>query len=198
MWKGEKEGERSRDKGGGIPKKEGSLTSKKMDPNDNKGRRRHISRSESESESENESWIGRRRCSGGSFLEERLRRIQGEEQRGRWLEKELDEWKKKNNFDESSDPTDEEIKMQLKLPPKALPGQQIEFKEPLRQWEVVESKQHPVPGWRKELLPEDEAAKEPPPPPPKVNLSLMDYIKQFEVETPKPANFETKEEISQD
>ena len=54
MWKGEEEEERRRDKGGGIPKKEGSVTSKKMDPNDNKGRRRHISRSESESESEEE------------------------------------------------------------------------------------------------------------------------------------------------
>ena len=51
--------------------------------------------------------------------------------------KEMEQWKKKNpNFDENKPPTEEEIKMQLKLPPRVPQGEQVEFKEPLRQWEV--------------------------------------------------------------
>ena len=88
--------------------------------------------------SERGSSSDRDRPGSASTLEERLRAMQGEpgEPRGRWLEKELEQWKKKTNFDENSEPTAEEIKMQLKLPPRAPPGQQPEFKEPLRQWEV--------------------------------------------------------------
>ena len=103
-------------------------------------RRRHTSRSESESNSQRGSSSDRDgRPGSASTLEERLRAMQGEpgEPRGRWLEKELEQWKKKHpNFDESGEPTAEEIKMQLKLPPKVPDGQQSEFKEPLRQWEV--------------------------------------------------------------
>jgi len=47
--------------------------------------------------------------------------MQGEpgEPRGRWLQKEMEQYKKKHNFDENKPPTEEEIKMQLKLPPRA-------------------------------------------------------------------------------
>ena len=103
-------------------------------------RRRHTSRSESESNSQRGSSSDRDgRPGSASTLEERLRAMQGEpgEPRGRWLEKELEQWKKKNNFDESKPPTEEEIKMQLKLPPRVPQGEQVEFKEPLRQWEVT-------------------------------------------------------------
>ena len=150
-----------RDYGGRIPKKEGYSKSKddrekggeKEKDSDrgsssrrgreeerDKERRRHTSRSESESNSQRGSSSDRDgRPSSASTLEERLRAMQGEpgEPRGRWLQKELEQYKKKINFDESSPPTEEEIKMQLKLPPRVPKGEQVEFKEPLRQWEVT-------------------------------------------------------------
>ena len=55
----------------------------------------------------------------------------------------------------------------------------------MRQWEEVESGKvlhHPLPGWRKELLPEEEVVREEgwrPPTPPRVDISLMDCIKAF-------------------
>ena len=147
-----------RDYGGRIPKKEGyskskdgsregekekdsdrGSSSRRGREEEDRDRRRHTSRSESESNnSQRGSSSDRDRPGSASTLEERLRAMQGEpgEPRGRWLEKELEQWKKKTNFDENSEPTAEEIKMQLKLPPRAPPGQQPEFKEPLRQWEV--------------------------------------------------------------
>ena len=106
----------------------------------NKERRRHTSRSESESNSQRGSSSDRDRPASASkgTLEERLRAMQGEpgEPRGRWLQKEMEQYKKKHNFDENKPPTEEEIKMQLKLPPRAPDPKNVEFKEPLRQWEV--------------------------------------------------------------
>ena len=155
-----------RDYGGRIPKKEGYSKSKERDSTKDdsrrerekekdsdrgsssrrgrdeerdKERRRHTSRSESESNSQRGSSSDRDgRPGSASTLEERLRAMQGEpgEPRGRWLEKELEQYKKRNNFDENSPPTEEEIKLQLKLPPRVPQGEQVEFKEPLRQWEV--------------------------------------------------------------
>ena len=105
-----------------------------------KERRRHTSRSESESNSQRGSSSDRDRPASASkgTLEERLRAMQGEpgEPRGRWLQKEMEQYKKKHNFDENKPPTEEEIKMQLKLPPRAPDPKNVEFKEPLRQWEV--------------------------------------------------------------
>ena len=153
-----------RDYGGRIPKKEGYSKSKDdrregerggekekdgdrgssrrgREEERDKERRRHTSRSESESNSQRGSSSDRDgRPGSASTLEERLRAMQGEpgEPRGKWLEKELEQWKKRNDFDESKPPTAEEIKMQLKLPPRVPQGEQVEFKEPLRQWEVTD------------------------------------------------------------
>ena len=71
------------------------------------------------------------------------------------------------------------------------------------QWETVDSSG--IPSWRKELLPEDENPDSPdcippiPPIPTRLNISLLDYIKEFEHETHQPPkmdiNVANKEEI---
>ena len=139
-----REGEKERDSDRGSSSRRGREEER------DKERRRHTSRSESESNSQRGSSSDRDgRPGSASTLEERLRAMQGEpgEPRGRWLEKELEQYKKRNNFDENSPPTEEEIKMQLKLPPRvpqgekvvvnSTSGEKVEFKEPLRQWEVT-------------------------------------------------------------
>ena len=141
-----REGEKERDSDRGSSSRRGREEER------DKERRRHTSRSESESNSQRGSSSDRDgRPGSASTLEERLRAMQGEpgEPRGRWLEKELEQYKKRNNFDENSPPTEEEIKMQLKLPPRVpqgekvvvmcTSGEKVEFKEPLRQWEVTPS-----------------------------------------------------------
>ena len=68
------------------------------------------------------------------------------------------------------------------------------------QWETVDSSG--IPSWRKDLLPEDENPDSPdciPPIPTRPNISLLDYIKEFEHETHQPPkmdiNVANKEEI---
>ena len=136
-----KDDRREGERGGEKEKDRGSSSRRGREEERDKERRRHTSRSESESNSQRGSSSDRDgRPGSASTLEERLRAMQGEpgEPRGKWLEKELEQWKKRNDFDESKPPTAEEIKMQLKLPPRVPQGEQVEFKEPLRQWEVTD------------------------------------------------------------
>ena len=63
-------------------------------------------------------------------LEDRLRGIQGEagQPRGKWLQMEMEEYRRKHSIDMEAEPTDAEIKMGIKLPN---PEKLEEFKEPV-------------------------------------------------------------------
>ena len=107
------------------------------------------------------------------------------EPRGQWLTEQIEEYKKKHGVDDEAEPTEEEIKMQLKLPTKEKVDNN-DFKEPLTNWLPVENTG--IPGWRKELLPEEEVMRPPdwkPPTPPRVDISLQVYKDEFREESPK-------------
>merc|ERR1719334_2865388 len=101
-----------------------------------------------------------------------------------WLKKEIAKYKEINKIDDESEPTEDEIKLHLKLPN---PEKISEFKEPLRQWETVENTG--IPSWNKDLLPEEEVEKPAdwkPPTPPRVDISLISALEEFENESAKP------------
>ena len=122
------------------------------------------------------------------------------EPRGKWLREKMEDHFSKNGIDEFAPPTDEEIKMQLKLPSEEA-IQRNEFKEPLTNWEPVEGTG--IPGWIKELLPEEEIVRPPdwrPPTPPRVDIGLLQYVDEFKIneepELPKNADiFISTEEV---
>ena len=65
-----------------------------------------------------------------------------------------------------SEPTEEEITRQLRLPSKEM-VETHQFKEPIMNWKPTEETN--IPGWKKELLPEEEIVRpadwRPPTPP---------------------------------
>lgn len=162
-----------------------------------KSRPRHTSRSDSEA-------TNSQRGSSPPSMADRLLAISsssGErEARGKWLTEKIEDHFSKNGIDQSAPPTEEEIKMQLKLPSKEA-IERNEFKEPLTIWEPVEGTG--IPGWNKELLPEEEIVRPPdwrPPTPPRVDIRLVQYVDEFkkdeEPELPKIGDiFTSKEDI---
>merc|ERR1719309_1202124 len=110
--------------------------------------------------------------------------------KGQWLKSQYDAKKKKKpDGDEESDdePTEEEIKLQEKLP-KLDPGNLNDYRDPACQW--VEVSDSGIPSWDKSLLPEElMPPPDPnwrPPTPPKADISLLQYTEVFEDEEPKP------------
>ena len=112
--------------------------------------------------------------------------------RGNWLTQEVERYKRDNNVESDSEPTEEEITKQIKLPTK----EQIEsqsFKEPIKQWVEVKPQEDPkneygIPWlkWNKEILPEEEIVRGPdwkPPTPPRVDISVFSYLSAFTEET---------------
>jgi len=149
-----------------------------------KARPRHTSRSDSEATNSQRGSSPEKQS-----LADRLMAISsntGErESRGKWLTEQMEEYFDKKGNDQSGEPTEEEIKMQLKLPTKETVDKN-EFKEPLTNWQPVENTG--IPGWRKELLPEEEVMRPPdwkPPTPPRVDISLQQYKDEFKEESPK-------------
>ena len=103
--------------------------------------------------------------------------------RGKWLADQMEELKKSKGIDSDEEPTEEEIKMQLKLPAKNK-VEMNKYKEPLKKWILVENSG--VPSWKKESLLEEE--REPgweAPTPPTVDRSLLLCKGEFRKETPK-------------
>jgi len=136
-------------------------------------------------------------------LKDRLMAIsshsEDKESRGKWLKEKIEDHFSKHGIDESAPPTEEEIKMQLKLPSKEA-IEKNEFKEPLTNWQTVENTG--IPGWNKELLPEEEIVRPPdwkPPTPPRVDIRLVTYVDEFKKEEPELPKitdiFTSKEEI---
>ena len=107
------------------------------------------------------------------------------ESSGKWLKEQMEEYKRTHGVDSDEEPTEEEIKMQIKLPAKKK-VEKNEFKEPLKIWEPVEHST--LPSWRKELLPEEEVKRPSDwrhPTPPRVDISLQLYKQEFREEIPK-------------
>jgi len=106
----------------------------------------------------------------------------GENERGKWLKEKIEEYCTLNKIDLSAEPTEEDIRLQLKLPTLEAINNG-EFKDPLTNW--LPTKKNCIPGWIKELLPEAEIVGLPdwsPPTPLKVDLSLIPYKKKFKTE----------------
>lgn len=146
-----------------------------------KSRHRHTSRSDSEATSSQGDTPEKQPLS----VREKLLAMStatGDSSRGKWLTQQIEEYKKEHGVDSDSEPTEEEIRMQLKLPSKKN-IENKEFKEPLTNWITVENTG--IPGWNKELLPEEEIVRPPdwkPPTPPKVDISLQSYKEAFDKE----------------
>jgi len=147
-------------------------------------RRRRNSKSDSESvKSDTDS------TSRGNLIQQRLLKIskdsvdvaeaRREAAKGEFLKKEIENYIKEHKRENGHEaPTEEEVCKQIFLP-KVTP----EFKEPIKVWEKTDNST--VPGWNKDLLPEDEVVRPPdwrPPIPPKVDLSITPFIQRAKQE----------------
>lgn len=105
----------------------------------------------------------------------------GKNERGKWLKEKIEEYCTLNMIDLSAEPTEEDIRLQLKLPTMEAINNN-EFKDPLTNW--LPTKTNVIPGWIMELLPDVEIVRLPDcsPTPPKVDLSLIPYTKKFKTE----------------
>ena len=130
---------------------------------------------------------------------------------GKFLENEMKKYHKENPVLSDSEPTEEEITRQIRLPtwqPDKIKEQGKElYQEPILKWVSVDpTEKYPagdehiqsrrstyaewlgedrVPTWDKEILPEEEVVRPPdwrPPTPPRVNISLIEFSQQFETE----------------
>ena len=96
----------------------------------------------------------------------------------------MEKYKKEQGIESDEEPTEEDIKKQVKLPSK----DQIEskrFKEPITNWVAVEPSRNKVPWlcWSREGLPEEERPADwRPPTPPRVDISLLSFIQEFKKE----------------
>ena len=127
--------------------------------------------------------------------------------RGKFLESEMKKYQEENPALGDSEPTEEEITRQIRLPTWQPDKIKELYQEPLRKWVSVDpSEKYPagdehiqsrrstyadwlgedrVPNWDKEILPEEEVVRPPdwrPPTPPRVNFSLTELTQQFETE----------------
>ena len=128
------------------------------------------------------------------------------------LEDEMRKYREENGIESDSEPTEEEITKQIRLPtwqPDKIKKQgQDLFKEPILTWVSVDpDEKYPsgddkmesrrdqsyaewlgedrVPTWDKERLPKEEVIRSPnwrPPTPPRVNISLIKFSQEFENE----------------
>jgi len=102
--------------------------------------------------------------------------------RGAWLSEQLKEYFAKNG-NEDSDPTDDEIVKQIRLPSM---NEGSVFQEPIMKWvtfTVEEGEDDHIPSWDKSLLPDEEVVHDldwkPPTPP---SEAVFDFINRFEKE----------------
>ena len=94
-------------------------------------------------------------------MESKLRALAGEDKmevHGAWLAEQYEK-KRKERVDEFGDdsaddrePTEKEIMLQEKLPPKMDPENLAKYVDPIRQWKSTDESH--IPSWKKELLPE--------------------------------------------
>ena len=91
---------------------------------------------------------------------------------------------------EDREPTEEEIRLGLRLPnPKTIQ----EFVEPIKRWQEV--KGSGVPSWKKELLPEEEAERGEgcvTPLKARRERSLLGFLREFENEAPPPTRLQSQ------
>jgi len=127
------------------------------------------------------------------FIEEvrREKRVRGQRRclaagrPGVWLTGRIREYRQEVGMERDSEPSEEEIRRQLKLPSREQ-VQTNSFKDPITQWVEVEPTDHvPWLSWNKDILPEVEVVKPPgwqPSTPPRCDIGLMKYKEHFEKE----------------
>ena len=163
-----------------------SLVNDESDRDSSPETRRRRRNSKSDSESVKSDTDSTRR---GNLIQQRLLKIsknsvdvaeaRSEAARGEFLKKELENYIKEHKRENGHEaPTEEEVRKQIFLPKVTR-----EFKEPIKVWKKTDNST--VPGWNKDLLPEDEVVRPPdwrPPTPPKVDLTLTPFIQRAKQE----------------
>lgn len=130
-----------------------------------------------------------RRGRSDKSLTDRLLTMSREERpqkrRGVWLANRLREYRLDNGIESDSEPTEEDIRSQVKLPSRKQ-VQANNFSEPIKQWvEVSSADQVPWLSWNRDDLPEEEEVRPADwrcPTPPRTDISLIKYKERFEKE----------------
>jgi len=134
-------------------------------------------------------YVGEVRRGKSDNLTNRLLTMSREERpqkrRGAWLANRLREYRLDNGIESDSEPTEEDIRSQVKLPSRKQ-VQANNFSEPIKQWvEVTPADQVPWLSWNRDNLPEEEEVRPADwrcPTPPRTDISLIKYKERFEKE----------------